>query len=203
MKSYPTISKDIQREHVYAFDKLDGSNIRVEWTKKKGFHKFGTRTRLLGPNEGGLGAVLSKAYQLIREFDWLIPILEKQKWQKVTLFFELHGPLSFAGWHNAADDHQLTLIDVCVYKKGFLPPKDFTKLFDGPGVAQLLYYGKANADFVASVRSGVLDGMTFEGVVCKFKRKNKVNMFKVKSQDWLDNLRARCGADDKLFNQLV
>jgi hypothetical protein len=43
MKTYPSISRDIVGQPIYAFDKLDGSNIRAEWSKKNGFHKFGSR----------------------------------------------------------------------------------------------------------------------------------------------------------------
>ena len=33
MKTYPSITKDIRDDiHIYAFDKLDGNNIRAEWT---------------------------------------------------------------------------------------------------------------------------------------------------------------------------
>ena len=44
MKEYPKIpnSKDFPLGQCITFEKYDGSNIRAEWTKKKGFHKFGT-----------------------------------------------------------------------------------------------------------------------------------------------------------------
>ena len=51
MKQYPSISHDIRSVQAYAFDKLDGSNIRAEWHPKKGFWKFGSRTRLLGTDQ--------------------------------------------------------------------------------------------------------------------------------------------------------
>ena len=51
MKSYPSIPKfsfgDIK---LHTFDKLDGSNLRFEWTKKKGWYKFGTRSWLKKKN---------------------------------------------------------------------------------------------------------------------------------------------------------
>lgn len=48
MKQYPSINGQISYEFpVYVWDKLDGSNIRAEWSKKNGFYKFGTRERLL------------------------------------------------------------------------------------------------------------------------------------------------------------
>ena len=52
MKSYPTIPRQNRRlNYAYVFDKLDGSNIRAEWNPKKGFYKFGSRTRLLGTDQ--------------------------------------------------------------------------------------------------------------------------------------------------------
>ncbi len=53
MKTYPSIDGKIVGKDVYAFDKLDGSNIRAEWTRKtKSFVKFGSRKRLLGEDQG-------------------------------------------------------------------------------------------------------------------------------------------------------
>ena len=198
MKTYPSIPKEIQSGPAYVFDKLDGSNIRVEWSKKKGFHKFGARTRLLGPEE----EILGKAYTLIEDFEDLPRIFTKNKWQDVTLFFELHGENSFAGWHDPEDDHQLTLIDVNVYKKGMLPPRDFVKLFANVNSAQLLDYGNINHPFVEEVQSGELEGMTFEGVVCKYVHKNLPKMFKIKNRAWIRRLKEKCGDDVALFDKL-
>lgn len=48
MKYYPSITKEIRHDiYIYAFDKLDGSNIRAEWNSKRGFYKFGTRNQLM------------------------------------------------------------------------------------------------------------------------------------------------------------
>jgi hypothetical protein len=44
MKQYPEIlhySRGHFGEPVIAFEKLDGSNIRLEWQRKRGFFKFG------------------------------------------------------------------------------------------------------------------------------------------------------------------
>lgn len=56
MKEYPSIPAAadlLARPDAYlgqpfvAFDKLDGSNIRAEWDRKKGWLRFGSRRRLL------------------------------------------------------------------------------------------------------------------------------------------------------------
>ncbi len=55
MKAYPSIplSTDSRSigEPCIGFYKYDGSNLRWEWSKKQGWHKFGTRTRLFGKDE--------------------------------------------------------------------------------------------------------------------------------------------------------
>jgi hypothetical protein len=44
MKEYPSIDrKPRYGVPVYMFEKIDGSNIRVEWSKKKSFYKYGSR----------------------------------------------------------------------------------------------------------------------------------------------------------------
>lgn len=86
MKEYPSIPKEIRTETpIYAFDKLDGSNIRAEWSKKRGFYKFGSKTRLLGPDNKNLGesiGLIQNKYQ-----DDLGSIFTKEKWDNVTCFF--------------------------------------------------------------------------------------------------------------------
>ena len=202
MKKYPSIPKIPIRKStsvdqpVYVFDKLDGSNIRVEWSKKKGFHKFGTRKRLLDPNDEMLG----KACTLVDEK--LADIFIEQQWQSVTAYFEYHGENSFAGRHNPNDDHRLTLIDVNVYKRGFVSPKDFYNLFRCFDVAELLYHGVINQSFIDVVENGELEGMTFEGVVCKYNQKKVHKMFKLKNRAWLEKLREFCGDDENMFIRL-
>ena len=50
MKQYPKILYFDQapiNEQCYAFDKIDGSNFRAEWSKKRGWYKFGTRNTMI------------------------------------------------------------------------------------------------------------------------------------------------------------
>ena len=60
MKTYPSIDRIIRNDiHIYSFDKLDGNNIRAEWTSKRGFYKFGSRTQLIDENTKPLGKSIS------------------------------------------------------------------------------------------------------------------------------------------------
>jgi len=87
MKSYTTISHQPNREiDVYVFDKLDGSLIRAEWTRKKGFVKFGTKNCLIDESLEPWGHIPN----LIRTkyVEDLSKVFKKERWEKVTVFFE-------------------------------------------------------------------------------------------------------------------
>jgi hypothetical protein len=54
MYRYPEIDgpSKAPHEHCLAFDKLDGSNMRFEWSPKRGWYKFGSRGQLIDPHRG-------------------------------------------------------------------------------------------------------------------------------------------------------
>lgn len=204
MKTYLSIPKDIRTDiNIYAFDKLDGSNIRAEWSKKRGFYKFGTKTQMLGEDHPMFG----KAIPLIKSTyeEGLSEVFTEQKYENVVCFFEYYGPDSFAGYHNL-EQMQVTLLDVSPLRKGILEPAEFIRLFKHLGIPKVLYYGKANSIFVEQVRNGTLSGITFEGVVCKAKNDKRIPipiMFKIKSRAWLDKLKDYCKDDEDLFELLA
>jgi hypothetical protein len=184
----------------YVFDKLDGSQIRAEWSRKQGFYKFGTRKRLLGEDDPLLGearGLFSDKYA-----DDLGRVFVKQRWDKAVVFCEFWGERSFAGSH-WPEPHTVTLFDVAFMKKGLLSPKDFLKLFGHLDIAKLLHRGNVNEEFMEQVRRGTLEGMTFEGVVCKgteFLTPGRPLMFKVKNLFWIDKLKEFCKRDPERFN---
>lgn len=59
MKDYPSIpgSSKAPQLPCIAFKKYDGSNIRAEWSKKRGWYKFGTRTQLIDKTDLVFGVV--------------------------------------------------------------------------------------------------------------------------------------------------
>lgn len=208
MKSYPSIPGDILRgTPFYIFDKLDGSNVRAEWTRKRGLHKFGKRNGLLS-SDWDPTPFLSEAPDLMREKygDDIARICRSNRWDKATFYFEFFGPNSFAGWH-VEEEHDVVLFDVAVHRKGFLSPKQFLKNFGDLHTAELLHYGNFTLDLQQQVEEGVLEGMTFEGVVCKGQKSTKKGsmpmMFKRKNVAWIQRLRERCGEDTKLFERLA
>jgi hypothetical protein len=116
----------------------------------------------------------------------------------------LWGKNSFAGNH-IDEKHYLTLFDVSVHKKGILLPQEFLKLFGNLDIAKLLYYGNANSEFIEKVKNRELNGMTFEGVVCKGRLEypGLPLMFKIKSLEWINKLKNFCKDDNNLYEKLL
>lgn len=204
MKHYPSITKEIlQYLNIYAFDKLDGSQIRAEWNAKKGFYKFGSKNTLIDQKTDPWGI----AVELIKDKyqDDLGRVFTAQKWSEVMCFFELWGPGSFAGTHNFKEPLTVTLFDANPYKQGILEPLEFLKFFGHLDVPKVLYIGKATTELFDQVKQSTLPGMSLEGVVCKGASQTQAKMptmFKIKSQAWLDRLHLYCGNNKNLFSML-
>lgn len=191
MKSYPSIPREVIDMKIYAFDKLDGSNIRAEWSPKQGLYKFGTRTRLLGVDE----PIFGEAHELIKSgFEaQLSDFFKKERAEGGVAYFEFYGPNSFAGQHEV-EPHKCVLIDVELKKRGFVAPNDFIKEFsEKMDTAPCLYHGNPNQSFIESVKNGSLPGMSAEGVVCKAPPERKWQrplMFKVKTDAWITKVKS-------------
>jgi hypothetical protein len=210
MKRYPKIPPLTDKidlgEYFYIFDKLDGSNVRVEWRPKQGLHKFGRRKALLDDSN----EFLPEAEQLILDKygDDLGRIFKAQRWQRATAFFEFWGMNSFAGTH-IDEEHDVTLLDVAVYKRGVIPPGEFLKLFGHLDHPALLHQGIIDdpEDFFEQVYDSTLPGLSFEGVVGKsgrFVRKLGMPiMFKRKTAAFIEKLRMFCKGNERLFQKLV
>jgi hypothetical protein len=204
MKSYPSISKEIRNDiPIFAFAKLDGSNIRAEWNPKKGFYKFGTRTQLIDES-----SPFGKAIKLIKDKyqDDLHPLFNCEKYESAICFFEYWGPNSFAGQHLDSDNQTVTLFDINPYKCGLLEPSEFIEKFGHLDIAKVLYEGYATSELFNQVKQSTLPDMPFEGVVCKGANDKKTKMpimFKIKSKAWLDKLWDQCQGNENLFNRLL
>lgn len=205
MKEYPSFDGKIVDVPIHAYDKLDGQQLRCSWTRRDGLHKFGSRTRLLSDEtpllkERGPAAIRARYLELDA-------IFRAERVLEATCFFEFYGPRSFAGLHEPEDEHVATLIDVSLDKQGLQLPRAFEKLFRGrvplPG---LLYRGNPNSDLIRAVRERTLEGMTYEGVVCKgapSKKDALPTMFKIKSEAWILAVKARWGTDPKRLAELL
>lgn len=201
MQQYPTISKSIIKDlDYYIFDKLDGSNIRVEFSLKNGFDKFGTRKKLMSDDSG----ILNISKDLILKYESITEeIFKKNKWKDGTLFFEFHGENSFAGFHDEKDDFKVSLIDAHIVNLGYLAPKEYLKTFEGKiEMSEFIKIGKLNKTTIHDIENGLIPGVTFEGVIGKALVKNKIVRCKVKSKLWLSKLKDRYGNDDELYKKL-
>jgi len=189
MIQYPSIDAQIRSGHYYVFPKFDGSNCRAQWNRKRSFYKFGKRNGLLDDQT----PYLSQAKDLILSLygDQLDEIFRSKRVDEATAFFEFYGPTSAFGVHYD-EPHTVTLIDIHVHKRGILLPNEFLDWCRYIDHAPCLYQGPINEDLIRQIKDGTLEGMAFEGVVCKGKGKHGPDMFKIKSNAWYQTLRDRC-----------
>lgn len=204
MIEYPSIiaSSKAPRQPCIAFEKLDGSNIRIKYTQKRGFDLFGSRTQLIDESHPHLGKVIPI---FKRDFEEPLTKIIKKEWaneRELIVFGEFFGDKSFAGWHDPEDTTQrFVMFDIMIGHKNrkFLLPQEFVKMFQGVvTIPRVIYEGNLNDELIKDVRSGVYD--VDEGVICKGKEKTgdargSVWMAKIKTQAYLDKLFNRFGEE--------
>jgi hypothetical protein len=187
MKHYPEIpgpSGAPVGEPCIAFEKYDGSNLRWEWSRKRGWHKFGTRTQLFDRTDPTYGPAIpiflnTMGDEIARRANAI-----ERGVQRVIVFTEFLGPGSFAGKHVLEDPKELRLFDVNLYKRGIMPARQFVQEFgDLPYAARVVYEGNFGREFVRAVREG--EYPVKEGVVAK----GDGWMAKVKTLAYLARLR--------------
>jgi hypothetical protein len=197
MKEYWSIphSAKAPREYCYAFYKHDGSNLRFEWHKKRGWNKQGTRHQLFDETH----PVFGKAIKLFQD-KYAEPIEKKLRdefrgLEEAITFCEFEGPNSFAGIHEPDDVHDLILFDVNIHKRGILEPRAFLDLFGDLHIPELVYQGNLNDPFIEAVRNNTLPTKLNEGVVAKGGSGHKLWMTKIKTLEYLQKLKDRKGDD--------
>ena len=204
MKTYPSIGGPASghKKPMTAFFKYDGSNIRVEFDRKKGFCKFGTKKNMFDETNEWFGPAIPLFHEMWGEK--LESLIRKDKhlktFQKITFFFEYFGEKSFAGWHDVADPKTLVLFDVNPLKKGFMCPKEFLDYFGHfENIAEVVYEGNYNEPFVKSIMQNdppLISKLAIkqpipEGVVCKGGEKHNLWACKVKTAIWKEELKKR------------
>lgn len=197
MVDYPTINYygDHWGLSIIAFDKGDGSNIRVEYSQKNGFNKFGTRNQMIDGSHEPFGFVVDLFMEKYSED--LSKIFKSKGYrdlQQFSVFCELYGPNSAFGQHRFGEDvFDLVMFDVFENKKkSFIQPRQFVKDFGHLSIPEIVYEGNLNREFIQDVKENKF-GLK-EGVVCKGlipnKKKNNLYYCKVKTNDWFERLRA-------------
>lgn len=198
MKAYDTIEYygDYWGLPIIGFDKLDGSNLRFEYSKKRGFYKFGTRHMMIDDKHEDFGFAI-KLF-LDKYSDNLDKLFRSKNYRDILSFVcyaELHSPHSAFGRHNFnlnRDTYDITLFDVNEYKKGFIPPRRFVNDFQEYGIPRVVYEGNLNRELVKSVKSnefGLVEGLICKGVTKTKKGNDQLYYCKIKTNDWFDRLR--------------
>jgi hypothetical protein len=195
MKSYPSIlssnGNNFTEFKAYVFNKIDGSNLRFEWSKKAGWYKFGTRNRLFDASDEVFGCAIPLFQESLSEP--LEKIAKDRRWDSLIVYAEFWGDNSFAGVHYPEDEKRLTLFDVAANKQGIMGPKDFLNTFEHLTIPKFFGILNWTRQFVADVRAGQVEGISFEGVVGKSGERHKLIMRKAKTQAWVDAVLARYG----------
>lgn len=202
MKAYPSIpyyNQGIMDAHVIAFDKLDGQNIRCEWSKNKGWYKFGTRTVMFDESNEQFGQVIPMFQE--KYSSALEEVFRKNKnyrnTKNMTVFCEYVGPNSFSGRHEVGDVMDLVLFDVApgdYTNDSFVEPKEFLRDFGHLHIPKVIYQGPMTEEFIQKVKSNFFQ--LKEGVMCKgvmLDGSRSVWVVKIKTNDWLNKLKEGFG----------
>jgi hypothetical protein len=179
---------------MHLFDKLDGSNLRFEWSRERGWFRWGSRHQVIDESHPILGGGMA----LLREHhaDALERVAHAERWDALVAFAELWGPGSLGGQHVPDEPKRLTLFDVAPYRRGFLGPVRFLELFGGLDIPAYLGESLWDDALVARVREGALPGVTFEGIVGKAGDGHSLVMAKAKTEAWVRRILARYGEDE-------
>ena len=217
MKSYDKIpywNQGLFDQDCIAFDKIDGSNMRFEWGRKRGWYKFGTRSIMIDRSSEHLGKGIDI---FLDKYGDNLDRVFREKYKRVesfVVFAEFVGENSFAGQHEESDKKDVILFDVSQYKRGIISPYEFVENFGHLHIPKIIYNGKYTYEFIDSIKNN--DFNLKEGVICKGMTKTKKDgniiwMSKVKSLQWLEEVRKKFGNkalleelnnDVELFNSL-
>lgn len=208
MKAYHSIEKNIQDyigQFTFGFNKIDGSNFRAEWNRKLskknestyGFAKFGTRNELINSASPFREAIeiFMKKYSAPLDKIFRESILFRED-EKISVYAEFFGENSFAGQHVWSEPHDVVIFDMFVYKKDFVKMGTFENLFEHLGIPKIITRGVLDEDMIQNVVENLYElkeGIVFKGVIDK-----KVWMAKVKTQEWLDKVRALYGINNNI-----
>lgn len=212
MKTYNSIpywKKGHFGKKCIGFDKLDGSNLRAEWSRKRfkkgennGWYKFGTRRTMIDSNHEQFGNAVDI---FLRKYGEDLPRIftdnkEYKKVQSFVVFFEYFGENSFAGQHiDSPEDMDVVLFDVNIYKKGIINPFDFKKYFGHLHIPEIHYEGNYNKQLVQDVKEGKYD--VDEGLIVKGITKKGVTwMCKLKTSAWVEKVKQKMSGELKLFS---
>lgn len=204
MKTYWSIEGPAKAPHkpCYGFVKYDGSNLRSEWSKKRGWYKFGTRKCMINETD----EIFGRSVELFKNKygDDLEKVFKTNKIfngvQNVVVFFEFFGTKSFAGMHFPEETQwDVVLFDINLHKKGMLGPKEFLDTVGHLKVAELVFQGNLGEELIQNVKNGILDCSSKydikteipEGIVCKGGKGHDLWACKIKTNAYKEELKKR------------
>ena len=181
---------------IVAFDKLDGSNLRFEYSHKRGFYKFGSRNVMIDESNEQFGFAIKLFKKKYEES--LTQIFKSKDYRHIlsfVCFAELLGKKSAFGQHEFGNDEfDIILFDISQYKKGFIQPKQFIRDFSHLGIPKVIYEGNLNMELVQKVKNnefGLSEGVICKGLVKTKKGVDNIYSCKIKTNDWFERLRTR------------
>ena len=206
MKSYDKIqywNKGIFGEDIIAFDKIDGSNFRAEYSQKRGFYKFGTRTTMIDRSNEQFGIGIDI---FLNKYGDELDRIFRTKYRKVesfVVFGEFLGENSFAGQHTESDIKDVVLFDVNQYKRGFINPVEFLSNFGHLDIPKIIYDGKYTNELISTIRNNhnLSEGVIVKGQVKVKNGSDEVWMVKIKTSLWLKKVKEKFG-DKGLLEEL-
>ena len=190
MKSYnsiPRASINGDGNEYFTFDKIDGRLIRAAFSHKTGFYTFGSKNNLINKDTPILGEAINIFMGSLSEP--LSKIATDNKWINIIVFAEFWGENSFAGEHVQNDVKFTTLLDVAIYKKGIMGPKEFLQHFQYCQIPNFLGVRTWDANFITEIRNDVIEGVSFEGVIGKSGSSHNLKMMKTKTNKWLNKVK--------------
>jgi len=210
MKGYASIPKwspDDFGKYIHCFNKIDGSNFRAEWNRKlskksnftMGFGKYGTRREAIHKNSPFAEGIGIFEERLAEPLDLLFRTQKIFRGvDRITVYGEFYGDSSFAGIHKWDEPHDISVFDIFLFKKGFLPPMEFKHITDGIHINTPRFFlsQQFNQGLVDKINTGFF-GLE-EGMVCKGVEDGKVFMFKIKTDEWLKRVKTMYGEKQML-----
>lgn len=179
---------------VLAFDKLDGSNLRFEYSRKRGFYKFGTRNCMIDASHEQFGAAVPAFLEKYADgLDAVFRSRDYRDAQSVVCFAEWCGPGSAFGQHVAGGPMDIVLFDVSVHKRGLVHPRTFVRDFGHLGVPRVVYEGPLGRELVARVKAnefGLSEGVICKGQVRAKRDREQLYYCKIKTDEWFTRLRS-------------
>ena len=204
MKQYPSIGYfgDYLGTATIGFEKIDRSNLRFEYSHKRGFYKFGTKKMMIDEGTEIFGKGIS--IFLNKYSDELTKIFKSKNYRNIqsfVCFAEFIGKKTEFGRHIEGDEYDVILFDVDQHQRGFVKPKHFINDFGHLHIPKVLYQGNINKDLYNMVKTNTLidhEGELWEGLVCKSEVSKGSSLYycKLKTNLWLDTLKLKYNEEE-------